>query len=85
MIITAAAVATMTSSRGSWLIVITSAFIFFSVEPVEVLGVLDRNVGVLHDDHKDVLHDRHQEEDEKVHEELSVPKVGLFHRMIGIE
>ena len=58
---------------------------FVSVEPVVILCILNRNVGVLYNAHKDVLYDRNDKENEQVHENLRVPKVSLLHRMISVE
>ena len=55
------------------------------VKPLKVLGVLDWNVCVLDYDHKDVLHDWHYEENEHVHEQLSVVKVCKRHRMVCVK
>ena len=55
------------------------------VKPFEVFGILNRNVSVLNDNHKDVLYDGNHEEDEDVHEEVCIIKVGKSHGMEGVE
>ena len=63
----------------------SSSILFAIAEPIEILCVLDRNIGVLNDDHENVLYDRDQEENETIHEDLCVPEIDFFYRLIGVE
>ena len=54
-------------------------------EPVEILGILDRDVAILDDDHEDILDYGYDKEDEAVHEEDCVEIVGLLHAVVGVE
>lgn len=56
-----------------------------SIEPLEILGILNRDVAILDDDHEDVLDDRNHEKDEDIHEELGVEEVGQRLGVVRVE
>ena len=76
---------TATVVRACWRLIRLIFTFFVSVEPVVILCILNRDVGVFNNAHEDVLYDRNDKENEQVHENLRVPKVRLLHRMVSVE